>query len=177
PPNQKRINHFFEFNGNVYISTDYGISVYDLPRLEFGDSYFIGNLGSQEKVNQVTVFDGLIYAAMDGSLKRADVNNPNLINFQEWSDFYPLGIMGIQTFGDQLYGIDFNSRLLKMTNGNITVITTFSQPNKNIYSSENFLTVTSNSISTVFDVLMNQVTTVNNVLDYQYTLSTSLAYN
>ena len=38
----KKINHFNENNGLVYISTDYGISVFDLERLEFGDTYFIG---------------------------------------------------------------------------------------------------------------------------------------
>lgn len=177
PPNQKTINHFYEFNGNVYISTDYGISVYDLTRLEFEDSYFIGDFGAQEKINQVTVFDGMIYAALDNKVKRADVNNPNLINFQEWIDFYPFGILGIQTFGDQLYGIDFNSRLLRLTGGNTTVIATFPQANRNIYSTDQYLTVTSSTRSTTFDVLMNQVATVTNVIDFQYSLSNSLAYN
>src|SRR5690606_4184334 len=46
PPNLKRINHFNIIDGVVYISTLYGISVYNLERLEFGDSYFIGNGGS-----------------------------------------------------------------------------------------------------------------------------------
>ena len=35
PPNNKKINHFNEHNGLVYISTDYGISVYDIDNLEF----------------------------------------------------------------------------------------------------------------------------------------------
>src|SRR5690606_13283951 len=46
PPNLKRINHFNEDNGVVYISTNYGISVYDLERLEFGDTYYIGPGGT-----------------------------------------------------------------------------------------------------------------------------------
>lgn len=177
PPNQKTINHFFEFNGNIYISTDYGISIYDITRLEFGDTYFIGDFGAQEKINQVTVFDGMIYAAMDNKVKRADVNNPNLINFQEWIDFYPFGILGIQTFGDQLYGIDFNSRLLRLTGGNTSVIASFPQANRNIFTTDQYLTVTSATRSTTFDVLMNQVATVTNVIDFQYSLSNSLAFN
>ena len=36
-PINKRINHFYEYEDLVYISTDYGISVYDLDRLEFGE--------------------------------------------------------------------------------------------------------------------------------------------
>jgi hypothetical protein len=177
PPNQKRINHFFEFSGNVYISTEFGISVYDLTRLEFGDSYFIGDFGTQVRVNQVAVHDGMIYAAMNDKVKSAEVNNPNLINFQEWSDFYFGGILGIQSFGEELYGIDFNSRLLQFSNGIVNTIATFPQANKNIYSTESYLTVTSESRSTVYDVLMNQVSTVNNVAGFQYSLSNSLAYN
>ena len=36
PPNIKRINHFYEYGAQLYIATDYGISVYDLNALEFG---------------------------------------------------------------------------------------------------------------------------------------------
>tara|TARA_R110002072_G_scaffold174802_15_gene330528 strand:- start:33354 stop:35624 length:2271 start_codon:yes stop_codon:yes gene_type:complete len=177
PPNQKRINHFNEFNGNIYISTDFGISVYDLTALEFGDTYFIGDLGSQVKINQTVVFDGFIYAAMNDRMKRAEVNNPNLINFEEWIDFYPFGLIGIQVFADNVYAIDFNSRLLRFDSNTPAVITTFPEQNKNIYITDDYLTVTSQTRSTVFDVMMNQVAVVNNLIDFEYTLSTSLAYN
>ncbi|MFT5077392.1 MAG: ligand-binding sensor domain-containing protein, partial [Flavobacteriaceae bacterium] len=33
PPNQKRINHFNEYQGRIYIATKFGISVYDLENL------------------------------------------------------------------------------------------------------------------------------------------------
>lgn len=177
PPNQKRINHFYEFNGNIYVSTDFGITLYDLTALEFGDTYIIGDFGSQIKVNQTTVFDGYVYAAMNGKMKRADVNNPNLINFAEWSDFYPFGLLGVQTFGDHIYAIDYNSRLFRFVGNTANVVETFPQTNKNIYTTDNFLTVTSQTRSTVFDVMMNQVASVNSVIDYEYTLSNSLAYN
>ncbi|HBR53756.1 MAG TPA: ABC transporter substrate-binding protein, partial [Flavobacteriaceae bacterium] len=39
PPDQKRINQFNEFNGNLYIAAEFGISVFDLSVLEFGDTY------------------------------------------------------------------------------------------------------------------------------------------
>src|SRR5690554_894567 len=42
PPQIKRINHFNVIDNLVYVSTSYGISVYDLQYLEFGDTYFIG---------------------------------------------------------------------------------------------------------------------------------------
>ncbi len=177
PPNEKRINHFNEFNGNIYISTDFGISVYDLTALEFDDSFFIGDFGQQLRVNQTAVFDGFIYAALNNKVKRADVNNPNLINFEEWIDFYPFGLNGIQVFADNLYATDFNSRLLQFDGNTPVVIATFPQANKKIYTTDSFLTVTSETRSTVFDVTMNQVAVVNNLIDFDYTLSSSLAYN
>tara|TARA_R110000850_G_scaffold271031_2_gene404686 strand:- start:81475 stop:83751 length:2277 start_codon:yes stop_codon:yes gene_type:complete len=177
PPNKKRINHFNEFNGNIYIATDYGISVFDLTGLEFGDTYFIGDFGAQDEVNQTAVIDGFIYAAMDNRMKRADVNNPNLIDFEQWLDFYPFGLLGVQAFGNFLYAIDFNSRLLRFEGNNATVVTVFPQANRNIYTSDDFLTVTSLNRSTVFDLEMSQVASVNNVMDFEFTLSNSLAYN
>jgi len=177
PPNQKRINHFNEFNGNLYISTDFGISVYDLTALEFGDTFFIGDLGNQAKINQTAVFDGFIYAAMNDRAKRADVNNPNLINFEEWIDFYPFGLNGIQVFADNLFATDFNSRLLRFDTNTPVVIATFPQENKKIHTTDTFLTVTSQTRSTVFDVMLNQVAVVNNLIDFDFTLSTSLAYD
>lgn len=177
PPNQKSINHFYEFNGNIYVSTDFGITLYDLTSLEFGDTYIIGDFGTQVKVNQTTVFDGYVYAAMNGKMKRADVNNPNLINYEEWSDFYPFGLLGVQTFANNLYAIDFNSRLLQFDGNMANVISNFPQENKNIYTSEDYLTVTSQTSSTAFDVTMSQVASVNGLVEYDYTLSNSLAYN
>ena len=35
----KKINHFNEHNGSLYISTGYGISVYNLDDLEFGEGF------------------------------------------------------------------------------------------------------------------------------------------
>ena len=60
-PVNKRINHFYENDGLIYISTDFGISVYDLEGLEFGDTYFLGNGGAQITVNQVSIFNGIIF--------------------------------------------------------------------------------------------------------------------
>ena len=87
PPNNKKINHFNEHNGLVYISTDYGISVYDLDNLEFGDTYYIGLNGTQTPVNQTAIKNNEIYAncAGNGGIKSASLSNPNLIDFQQWT--------------------------------------------------------------------------------------------
>jgi hypothetical protein len=87
PPNNKKINHFNEHNGIVYVATDYGVSIYDLDNLEFGDTYYIGFNGSQEPVNQTVIKNNEIYANCggNGGIKSASVSNPNLIDFQQWT--------------------------------------------------------------------------------------------
>ena len=46
---RKSINHIKEFNNKLYLSTPFGIVVYDIEKLEFGDTYFIGNNSSSLK--------------------------------------------------------------------------------------------------------------------------------
>jgi ligand-binding sensor domain-containing protein len=119
PPNRKRINHFNEYNGRLYISTDFGISVYDLERLEFGDTYFIGDLGSLLKISQTTVSGEFIFASSsEGGIRRAVVDNPNLINFEEWT---PINLgsnwLGIQALGNQIYAMRVDDRLFEFIPG------------------------------------------------------------
>ena len=105
PPDNKRINHFREFNDLVYIATDFGISVYDLSRLEFGDTYFIGAGGSQIKVNQTEIFGDYIYAVCENNegVKRGLLSSTNLIDFQEWEQITTGNYGGIEALNSRLY--------------------------------------------------------------------------
>ena len=121
-PDNKSINHFYEYGGFVYISTDYGISVYDLTRLEFGDTYFLGNGGAQIIVNQVTVLNNEIFAACSSGngLKKADLSNPNLIDFSQWQTFLPGNFTNVNTIGDYAYAIRANRSFFEITNTSFT---------------------------------------------------------
>ena len=102
-PTQKRINHFYEYDNKVYISTDYGISVFKLSTLEFGDSFFIGNGGVYEKVYQTTVYNNQIYAATQSfGIKKALTTNPFLVDFNQWTTFDSGAFNGIVTFQNQI---------------------------------------------------------------------------
>ena len=120
-PNLKRINHFNESNGLVYISTNYGISVYNLDRLEFGDTYLIGAGGSQINVNQTTVFGDFIYAACGSSnaIKKASLSNPDLIDYQQWQTISTGNFKAIQTVGDKLYAVRLNKTFYEIVNDNL----------------------------------------------------------
>lgn len=121
-PTNKSINHFYEHEGLVYISTDFGISVYDLAELEFGDTYFLGNGGSQIRVNQVTVLNNEIFAACSSSngLKKADLSNPNLIDFAQWQTIIAGNFVNINTVGNQAYAVRANRAFFEITNTNFT---------------------------------------------------------
>lgn len=127
-PANKRINHFYENEGLVYISTDYGISIYDLERLEFGDTYFLGNGGTQITVKQVSISNNEIYAACinNNGVKKADLGNPNLIDFQQWQTVIAGNFYTMSTINNKLYAVNFN-RVLYQIDG-ASVNTLFSLP-------------------------------------------------
>ncbi|MGB3590592.1 MAG: two-component regulator propeller domain-containing protein [Nonlabens sp.] len=86
-PERKRINEFHQNNEFLYIATDFGIALYNLDRLEFDDTYFIGNSGEQLRVQSLEFFQGFLYAATigPGGMRRANLSNPFLLDFTNWS--------------------------------------------------------------------------------------------
>ncbi len=125
PPNDKRINHFMIYNEIAYISTNYGISLYDINNLEFGDTYFIGDGGAQIKVNQTTIFEDNIYAATAVGISRAVVENTNLIDFNQWTRIFGANWVGIVSIGDKLFASRFDKKLYSVINNIVAVIETY----------------------------------------------------
>ena len=119
-PANKRINHFFEYEGLVYVSTDYGISVYDLERLEFGDTFFLGNGGSQIIVAQTTVLNNRIFAACksNNGIKSASLDNPNLVDFQQWDQVLPGNYFVINTLNENVYTVRGDRRIYEIDSDN-----------------------------------------------------------
>ncbi|MFY8008477.1 MAG: T9SS type A sorting domain-containing protein [Flavobacterium sp.] len=118
PANIKKINHFTEHEGILYLSCDFGIVQYKLATLEFGDTYFIGPNGQEIKVFQTTVLNGEIYAVtqLNGILK-ANLSNPNLIDFAQWTSFDGGYWFGITTFNNQLFLYSTNNKIYKHNGG------------------------------------------------------------
>ncbi|WP_299520728.1 two-component regulator propeller domain-containing protein [Winogradskyella sp.] len=153
-PSRKRINHFYEHEGFVYISTDFGVSVYDLDRLEFGDTYFLGNGGAQINVNQVTVLNNEIFVACgnNNGLKRADLNNPNLIDFQQWQTFLGGNFRSVNTLSDKIYAIRFNRDLVEVDGTIVNILFNFpANPADTHISGSNYIVTTVANIVYVYD--------------------------
>ncbi|MBD3724176.1 MAG: T9SS type A sorting domain-containing protein [Flavobacteriaceae bacterium] len=110
-PNKKRINHFYEYEGKLYIATDYGISVFDTNTLEFIETYFIGTSGEELKILQTTVFNNEIYAVTQyNGIRKADITSNFLYDFAQWQTFDSGSWTGILTFQNQLLAQNSNSR-------------------------------------------------------------------
>ncbi|OIQ29934.1 MAG: ABC transporter substrate-binding protein [Bacteroidetes bacterium MedPE-SWsnd-G2] len=172
-PSLKQINHFNEHEGLLYISTDYGISVYNLEALEFGDSYFIGNGGAQIEVRQSTVFDGYIYAACkSGSgMRRAELDNANLIDFNEWQQITGGNFEAVQAVEDKLYAVRSNKIIYEVINTTFNQLFTYESIPLDVREANSNLMVTTKDDAYVYDanfVLQNSIAlTVE--LDTQFT--------
>ena len=147
PSNLKRINHFNVISDVVYVSTDFGISVYDLQGLEFGDSYLIGNGGSQIGVKQTTVFNGAIYAACgaNNGLKKAELSNPNLIDYQQWQTLSGGSFVAVESIGDHLYAVNNTGTISEITSGGLTNLFNYGEVPLDTKSMNNNLIITTKS--------------------------------
>ena len=121
-PNNKRINNFFEFDGILFISTDFGIAEYNLETLEFEDSFFIGTNGNQIQVNQITINEGKIFAATSTEgIKTANADDPNLIDFENWQTEYSGNWKGVVTFSNSIFGLRSNNTINRLENGSLNL--------------------------------------------------------
>ena len=81
---QKQINHIHEYNRNLYLSTPFGLVVYDIENLNFGDTYYIDENSNPVFVNESMVYNETIYVVSQKGIYTADINDPNLVDFNNW---------------------------------------------------------------------------------------------
>lgn len=106
----KSVNHASFYGDSIYLSTGFGIVVYDFKKKESPASYFfIDELtDSYFKVNSTIVFNDTIYAATDKGIYRANLDNALLENFSYWESLS--GELGLGDGAAQYLAI-FNNRL------------------------------------------------------------------
>lgn len=166
PPNMKKINHIYEYNGKLYLSCDFGICVFDLGTSQFGDTYYIGPSGENVAVLQTTVFNGFIYAVTQSSgIRRAEYSNPNLVDFSQWTTFDAGYWSGIVTFQDQLVASNTNNRVYKHTGTVFQEITDVGQAVTDLRTYDNRLIFTSANHVYVYDNLLVPVSHITQIPD------------
>lgn len=170
-PNIRKINHFMEFEGIAYISCDFGIVQFNMATMQFGDTYFIGNNGAEIKINQTALYNGFIYAATNSGIRRANIRNKNLIDYNQWETSATGNWSSIVTFGADLYAINAAGYIHKFNSGSssFTGFIVLSQPSLDMRASANYFIVTTlnsiyiynNQMALVRQINTNQITNIN----------------
>ncbi|WP_298878322.1 two-component regulator propeller domain-containing protein [uncultured Polaribacter sp.] len=174
---EKSINHIKESNNKLYLSTPFGIVVYDIDKLEFGDTFFIGNGSSSVKINQIEVFNGQIYAATETGIFSADITSNLLIDFNNWTqNFSGRNFTKIALFNNQIYCTEGNA-LHSFDGVTLSSIRSFSQQILAIKSSPSNLSITLKTSAIVLDASMNQVYQLLPNADFNFTLNNSYFEN
>ncbi len=179
PPDQKRINHFNEYQGKIYISTKYGISVYDLDGLEFGDTYFIGNQGAQINVAQTVVFEDYIYAATtENGIRGALVDDDNIIDFQQWNIYDTGWYKGIQILGTKVYVARRDNIIFEfIPNSGINQLISFNESILDFNVVNDLLTITTSTTIQTYSENFILESLVTSLPDIDYLLQSGIAIN
>lgn len=154
---KKKINHIYEYEGKAYISCDFGIAVFNLATLEFGDTYFLGPNGAEIPVIQSTVHNGYLYAATSlNGIRRGLFSNPNLNDYNQWEQEYGGGWTGIVTYQDNLFASDNMGNILRLDNGSPFPFSFMSTPVVDLRVANGYLTATSAGRINIYNEVLMQ---------------------
>ncbi|MET2986458.1 type IX secretion system anionic LPS delivery protein PorZ [Aureibaculum conchae] len=174
---EKAIKHITEHDNKLYFSTPFAIVVYDIEKLEYRDTYFIGNNSSTVNINQITIFNDIIYAATGNGIYTADVNSTGLIDFNNWQQ--PQGdfigdFKTLTVFNDQLFTSKFSG--LYTINGNSLQFINFLADNiLQLKVSENYLTATTQKSAYIYNNNLSQQVITTTTQEYDYFLQSAYA--
>jgi hypothetical protein len=107
---EKSVNTVYFLDNYAYLACGFGIVVCDLVRREIKDTYFFGPGGSQLYVNDITS-DGLfLIAATNEGIYKAEISNPNLVDFNSWQQLMTLPDPGaeyrfVAWYGNRLFTV------------------------------------------------------------------------
>ena len=159
--NLKRVNHFMENDGILYISCDFGIVQYKLETLGFGDTYRIGDFGTEIKVSQTAIHNGFIYAATSNGIRRASLSNPNLNDFNQWTEVNNGGWSGIETFNNELIATSNWGQVFKLSGTTFVSFVSLPLIAGDLRANANYLLVTTNDIIYIYNENLNLILQIN----------------
>lgn len=161
---KKRINHFFEYEGKAYIACDFGIAVFNLATLEFGDTYYLGPNGSEIAVSQTAVLNGAIFAASATNgvgIRYGLLSNPNLNDYNQWASFLTGTYVGITSFGGLLFAYDTGGTLYRIENNNPSLFATFPAPLNDLRTAGGYMIATCPNRVIVYNEQFAQAAQIN----------------
>ncbi|HEY6142319.1 MAG TPA: T9SS type A sorting domain-containing protein [Flavobacterium sp.] len=162
PSNMKKINHFMEYEGIAYVSCDFGIVQFNLATMLFGDTYFIGNNGIEISVKQTAIYNGYIYAATIDGIRKADITNKNLVDFNQWTQIATGSWSSVETFDTNLMAINSAGYIHKYNTGSNSFVgfSQLPQASSDMRTTANYLIITTASSVYIYNkqiVLIRQI--------------------
>lgn len=115
----KSVNSIDCINGTAYVNCGFGTVLYDFNKNEIKDTYYLGDNGASLAVYNVAILGDKIYAATDSGILEANVNNPNLSNYQNWikhnaTQNYPKGVIATSL-------VEYNNMLIAKYGDSINI--------------------------------------------------------
>lgn len=164
PANMKKVNHFMEFEGIVYVSCDFGIVQFNLKSMLFGDTYFIGDVGAEISVRQTAVHNGFIYAATNNGVRRASISSKNLNDYKQWELVAAGSWSGVEAFGTELIAVNDSGNINKYDAGTNSFIGLMALPQPAVDTRANgtYLIITTATSVYVFNKQLSLARQVNN---------------
>lgn len=178
--NIKKINNISEYNGIAYISCDFGIATLNMNTLQFGDSYYIGPGGQKIKVFQTAVVNNTIYAATENNgLRSAGLDNPNLVDFSQWTETSSGNWLTATSHSDRLVASYINNTVVVyFPDENIFgVLATGSRAITDLNSSGTYLVATSETDVFVFNAGLQVVAHVTQIPNHDVTFTSGSVVN
>ena len=156
PADRKKINHFYQNEDDLLISTGYGISVYDINAFEFGDTYYIGDFASMLNISSTIVDENYIYASSpDLGIFRANLES-NLIDFNSWQAIYTGNIYELLINENNiLFYDDFN--LMSVKNEEIITLLTLQNEIKNVSINDSKIIIISEDNCIIYNNDLSQI--------------------
>jgi len=92
----------------AYLAAGFGIVKLDISKQEVKDTYIIGDDGGYLQVNDVVTDGSKIYAALIDGVKEADISNPFLADYSQWTRRTDMphpnkAVSNIEVFEGQLF--------------------------------------------------------------------------
>ncbi|MEO7988431.1 MAG: two-component regulator propeller domain-containing protein [Chryseolinea sp.] len=123
-PGSKRINHISFRSSFAYLSTDYGVVVFDITKQEVKETWRdLGDTGGTLKIFQSTFLNDSIFLATEKGVLAGNLND-NLLDFNKWSRFnagaFSGSIKSVVTSNSKVYAAVNSSGLYHFTGANWT---------------------------------------------------------
>ncbi len=174
----KRINDICANGSLLFLAVPFGIVTFDLETITFDDTYFIGNASSEVAVNEIEISNNTIYAATETGLYTASLDEPFLVDSNNWTQYFFNNFSNISSFNNRIY-LTENQRLYRFeNNGSLSLINAQTQLINDISSNTNYLTITLQNGVRVLDTSLSLVaqTTANEGEEYPYESNTAQVF-